>query len=520
MGKLLSNHTYRARYFVLQLQILLTIISLLNVVSNTIDNNYILLDINIYSPHDLNTVLITQESATKNDYIYLNIMNTNLSSDIIGRTIDEFLTPRPWWYMVNEIYEWDTSNHYILLRRFDRKFDSALYQITSIHYPSKCNHLHLHISYAYRFDSLGQTFNNLLIPTYINQWSLTVPYLIDPTVLQTSYLDMHSCPDIENKYLCIFLPFTNCDIPQTFKNLIDKYKTDPQSNEDIFEGQQYYSQASSDAQPIASNDFHDIIRTQRDKLGVMSTSIPLTTYYFYDLVSNTFEIERNTTLDLRSHLAVHGTFYRFNYKFRSHIAEYIRKEFNTINSKLPPFPSNGDCIAAHIRRTDRIPSDDPNATHWCYTHRAFPENRTCLNQETQQYYEDYNDCKLWPDYGCNLKRPFGSITVQEVLSIAKLLKHTNNVLLVSDDGEYVSNELSKINDDRNIYVLPAPQNHRKYSTKNGISYFASIHMFQQCSALIGVGNSAVTTFILHLMCVRHGNTYGQCPPFYDFGGSF
>ena len=118
-----------------------------------------------------------------------------------------------------------------------------------------------------------------------------------------------------------------------------------------------------------------------------------------------------------------------------------------------------------------------------------------------------------------MKRPYGSVTVQEVLDVARALKNTSqNVLLVTDDESFVRESLSRITDDRNIYVLGAPPNHRKKTTANGVSYLGSLQIFQQCTALIGYGNSAVTTFILKAMCVRNGEVYGECPPFYDFGG--
>lgn len=473
-----------------------------------------------YSPQDLIAALHTFDSSSTISKVEINVANAD---ETLGGVMDQFLMSRPWWYVIHEPYEWSTDKR-IILKRFSHEMDYLLYQIASVQYPANCSHTHLKVSSTFGLESLGQYLYNMVNQVERSQWSVVIPYLFSyrkPTFNNIAYLDAEECPTLKNKVECIFLPASWCPIPSIIDDLprhqaVDAWGKDLAS---IVDENRHFMEASRESKAISVEEYGTLIDQQNSHHGVIGSFLPMTTFYYYSPEHKNMT-RRDGQLAARGITTVYGSFYRFNFNFRSKVAQYLA-EFERSHSHLPPFPTDGNCVGAHIRRGDRVPADNGNATEWCYTHTAFVNNHTCYNQATGTYYAEYSMCHKWHDYGCHMKRTYGSVTVQEVLDISRLLKSDSQcVLLVTDDEKFVREGLAAAEDERNIYVIGAPPDHRSRKTSNGVAYFGSLAMFQRCTAFIGYGSSSVTGVILFTMCVRNGDNYGKCPPFYDFGGWF
>jgi len=208
----------------------------------------------------------------------------------------------------------------------------------------------------------------------------------------------------------------------------------------------------------------------------------------------------------------YGLLYRQNYHFRSMIAKYI-KEWKS--QQPTPFPENGDCTAAIIRRGDRIVASQ-NMFEWCEKHKIHP-NGSCLNDENGKI-ESHANCVHFYDYGCSSRIPFGEMTLEMVLHAASIVSQSKNIFIQSDDPAWLHQQVKNTTTNHlNLFLSTPPthKNHRR-STIGGVNYMANIKIASSCSALAGHRGSAVTMFFYNIMCMRHAGHIGVCPPLYDF----
>eukprot|EP01036_Dinobryon_divergens_P000005 gene5-6_t len=62
------------------------------------------------------------------------------TSESIGKALDKFLGPRPWWFVKKEPFKWDHVNNSslgneIVLGRFGKEWDPILQQVSATQYP-------------------------------------------------------------------------------------------------------------------------------------------------------------------------------------------------------------------------------------------------------------------------------------------------------------------------------------------------------------------------------------------------
>eukprot|EP01041_Mallomonas_annulata_P011917 gene11917-24963_t len=88
--------------------------------------------------------------------------------EMIGRAIDKFLGPRPWWYVKKEPFKWShtsnssSSGHEFVLGRYNKEWDPILKYIATTQYPLSCDQSLLRLEVTGGFDSFGNNFGNYI----------------------------------------------------------------------------------------------------------------------------------------------------------------------------------------------------------------------------------------------------------------------------------------------------------------------------------------------------------------------
>jgi hypothetical protein len=237
----------------------------------------------------------------------------------------------------------------------------------------------------------------------------------------------------------------------------------------------------------------------------------------------------------------------FNFNFLLRPNAFYRSKIDTlihsfrVNSS-PHFNASASCVAAHVRRGDRIKNiANINMTQWCFnaTRKTDAKQNLCLNED-----KELKPCIEFGsiiDYGC-YNVPFGSVTLKHVLKNVEKLVGPNkpNVVLFSDDMTWMKEEIKKLNENNNntskhwnVYYLPfQPTTMKKNKIKNeyeeykymrseastdsGVYFYASLKLAQQCVGLVAHFGSAVAVMFYGAMCSQHASMYGLCPPVYNF----
>lgn len=288
-----------------------------------------------------------------------------------------------------------------------------------------------------------------------------------------------------------------------------------------------YTTASANGLPLQREEFYKMSSStpRDDSMSGSDRYPPMESRVFgqHIVFDKNAKIEsRSFFYDSRKMLINYGFFFRMNFSFRAAVSEYLHGFFM---SQKKRFPTDGDCIAIHIRRGDRIPRGDQvvpgeNARDWCRKHTRF-DNGTCLNQDTNEIINDEMYCWHFDDYGCHGPNPYGGLVAKDFLDASRIINNVSkNIFIVTDASDTIQGELQNVTDERNIFILPTPHFHRVKSTANGIAYLAAIELVSMCTAFVGHSDSAVTMFMMRVMCARHAGMYGKgCPPFYDFNYS-
>ena len=185
--------------------------------------------------------------------ITMKIKKSSMSVDKIGKALDRFLSPRPWWYITKEPFKWDkdynnSDTYEVILQRFPYKWEMIFIKMLESQYPINCNDKMLRVE-AGGFDSFGNYFGNYENAKNTYPLAITVPYITGPDI---SFLDDNACPHIKNKFLCAFLPITNCTLPGNLN-----------SGEDLGN---YWTSANKEGKSINEHEFNNIYQKVYNKV--------------------------------------------------------------------------------------------------------------------------------------------------------------------------------------------------------------------------------------------------------------
>jgi hypothetical protein len=453
--------------------------------------------------------------------LMITVKITDITADLleIGEVIDEFITPRPWWFVVTEPYLWmyqpksqsPPDFYEITLQHIPEQVTPFMKELASVQFPTDCTKYPLRIGLTGGFDSFGNNFYNYNSLHSNNRHSVIVPYIVDDHSYSTSFLSKDSCPLISNKFECAFLSPSTCSIPSS----------------DLVVKNQAFDQATATANPMSIQEFDELqkkfmIHDKYHQHGTPpSPRIPPSSYrVHYDFFRSQGPQSATRSYDLMSSLFTYGILFRLNYSFRSQIFQEISKLKESFEkSSTGSFPSDGNCVVVHIRRNkDRAPYElrGQKIIEWCEKYKIQP-NGTCYDDETQSYVAK-GDCIHYYDYGCHTRAPYGSLSLENYLNAANIISpEIKNIILRTDDDHIVHEELSKYQGDKHIFYYPAHHNHRVASTSAGVSYLSAIELGKQCrGGFVGHSGSAVTNLWMSNFCIRHYGNYGTCPTFFDF----
>lgn len=422
----------------------------------------------------------------------------------VGNIIDQFIASRPWWIIELEPYSWkinrlkvlpgNKTSTTIVFQRYSKDYDIELLKIANTQYSDNCS-IPLHADSAPFFREWGNAMHNFESSAdYSDNGHIFTPYIADSLCVETHYLDANFCPNVNNKYTVAFLPTTNCPLPRILSSCNSSL---------CLPNGHYFSNASSDG--VLVNDFRKVISEYQLNAG-LSQETPKELKMFYTAYCGDIFMKQLHTTSSRFYIARHimfgygGLLFRQNYHFRSLVSQTVHTFMTNVS-----FPKHGNCVAVHIRRSDRAtkgPMGTLKVKEWCNAHK--------------------NDINA-ADLGCDLDIPFGALTLEHYLNASAIVSRgTRNVFIMTDDGDWLKREVTDLTSEGksspwSIYVLPAPPNHRAVLLENGVNFLASLEIARQCSGLVGHSRSAVTNALHKLMCFKHSKILGRCPPLYDFG---
>lgn len=505
-------------------------------------SEYYKIILNKFIPENFIIKLIEIEEnfiITKYENILIEINDLNAYPSSIGHTLDKFLTPRPWWYVLNEPYNWNKNNnnnneqlkyYEIKLNYVGDNYAPLLKQFANVQYSNDCTKYPLRICLTGGFDSFGNNFYNYDASHASFKSSIIVPYIIDRETTSTSFLSQGYCPHIDNKFECAFLPPTTCALPSLERvEMNQTFSLSSQSSSSSSSSTSSASTSSASTSSLSNSIPTPITQSEFEQLNKKANKadrnenpkyIEHAIATFSKKYSNLYlpngphvDEQRYSPYDT---LFTYATLFRLNYAYRSQVFHEIYKFKSSLKE---PFPT-GDCIAIHIRRNkDRAPYElrGPKIIEWCQKYKTRPDGK-CWDDEAQDYIAK-GDCIHSYDYGCHTANPYGALTLEHYLNASSLLpSKKQNIYLRTDDDLFVQEELKNYHGDKRIFYFPAHHDHRKGSTSSGISYMAAIELARECDGgFVGHTGSAVTNLFMSLLCIRHAGKFAQCPDFFDFG---
>jgi len=142
----------------------------------------------------------------------INLDEKNITPALVGKTIDFFLTTRPWWWVENEPYELDNprGEFLVIMNRFSKEFIPLFERLVETQYPRNCTNSTLLAQVTQGFDSFGNHFYEYANNKGSFQSAIVTPYMVGKAV---SFLDDEDCVHKPNRFECAFLSATNCTYP-------------------------------------------------------------------------------------------------------------------------------------------------------------------------------------------------------------------------------------------------------------------------------------------------------------------
>jgi hypothetical protein len=528
--------------------------------------------------------------------IFIGIEFPQLLTNDVVMEIDRFLAERPYYELINIHIHDDkssisipptepssdpssqspssvsASSSWMVLRLLPWKVSQLLSAFSSIYYPSpsECSQRPL----AVDMDAWG---------TWGNRFSITALHEENyPEAIFAVFLGDHckhhegnrfashsSCPHLLNKFNCVFLPSTNCSLPN--------YLLDCTLSKSLKDGDFYFfSNATSSATLIQDpSDIEKFREQSRIKQLTKSNSLFATFLHNFDEITpssrvfrpnNTELISIETTAILENHPGeflyedraaftyLYGLHYRPSLLFRNAMAETIR--ISRISSFFGTLMPNDTCIAIHLRKDDRQISGNVNMREWCSNYTNHDPNVADRDHRPSGIYDGRQvEYGVWMDYGCLYHIPYGYTTLEYFLNASLVMSPSaRNLFIMTDDPEWLDNAMNQVfpaisnfskshsledyekrqsqlekqqqslkykeYENLRIFTIADKRNDHSNRYESNIQFWASIELARQCHGLIIHPGSAVGRFIALATCFRNnrGLDYMHCPDVFDISG--
>ncbi len=468
----------------------------------------------------------------------------------IGKLLDQFLIPRPWYRLNHEPVHLNFhKRHIISIRRLSLWTDYLKF-ISSVQYPPSdvCNksymavnrQTYIHPGWGSVLDTSGKVAERFKFDVYASY--------LPPDQFSSAYsnavISPNDCVNEENIWNCAFMQTTNCTIP-TVITKDQRLHSCSSDNINCFKfetisGHTILNKAASDGQLVTTNE-NELIYTSSAKNNLQDTlykkfmTHEKNLQFKYILPKSKSLLMKYMPYETNVRQFMYGELFLFRpaYLYREQIANIINEY--RLQSKFLP---SKRCIAVHMRRGDRVifgrDHKPINMTEYCYnvTHpNSDGTRKKCLNENSE-----FVDCPEHDyDRGCSDEpgyKPFGSIRLSEIIHAAEQLGDSGvrDLVVITDDPEWIEDEQRSVEIKQsswNIHFIKPPINSRRlhiYSnyykvrrdgTKAGTYLFANFRLAQQCEGLVAHFGSAVAYTLYHLMCFHHADIDDHCPPMID-----
>jgi len=492
------------------------------------------------------------------------IESIGLAQAQFGLLMDRFLMTNLWWVMKKEIYNHRLRSdpasstslpvHEMVLVRFNVEFEPRLRKLAAIQYaPSQaiCAASALFIGRmvgsGWGTQMIFGIFRDQTPYSVFNTW-----YTRNNGPGETTQLCLpEDCiniltpnSELVNKWECAFLPVTNCSMAELDFARCHKLDGSEEAEamgcfpEDFFKLRDMNSGGGAAVAP-SNPSYTEVGRTPGNPYqeGISesfphdgSTDFLLNNRPFI----NAFGVRTKRRVPTDVTLGNFGLIFRPNYNLRSRV--HIR--LNELQKSDQPVPFNiyapeGECVAIHIRRGDRVPSV-PDMKQYCYLAR---NNGTigrdnCTEEllaevDLESQWLPRSDCGDLLDYGCFDPHSFGELTLLDYLRKAhEVAPGASRAFIMSDEDEWLDRELTTLAgtpyQSWRIGHLAAPPGARdadKNGTQYSVDFWASIAVARQCETFVGHFSSAVSLFVYEAMCFHFGASTGDCPAGADIGSS-
>jgi len=308
----------------------------------------------------------------------------------LGVEIDFFLTPRMWWYVVDEPSSLElapppdgTTTTHIRFDRVQHQLEVPLRHLANMQYPSEsvCSASVLLLgrhdmghpgwwSIMASYMTIRGHFRNAILSSYVSLGN-------DP-LDNVSFMTGSDCPHAVNKWTCAFLSPTNCSIPTSVITTCRSFKCVLNCLPDTEQASAVFTSATTDGVYVAKDNhtlFHHALERSRVvhpmqtphmevlRQAAASSSHRQEVLYVkpqgYLPPSAVWNGAFKVNFDLFPLF-----FLRFSHLYRSIIRQKIaaaRKQFEFLRTDR--------CLATHVRRGDRANelSTETNITHYCLT---------------------------------------------------------------------------------------------------------------------------------------------------------
>lgn len=306
---------------------------------------------------------------------------------LVGSIIDKFVTPRPWWKVIKEPYDWQggvlaSQNHNtVVLERYLIEWENYWRYLVSVQYPSHaldCARMPVLVGknsciHPGWFSVLSfYTFTHSQFPFAIS--TVYVPYLSDVTHQQNAFITISSpnktvfqadCPaynhsDINGKgsdtWQCAFLSPTSCPLPLRVTSC--KHSSCILEQNTGFS--LYLNQAAPSGEVLNATDIDSYGKapvTEEQRSHSHHTAAPPFLFTLPHNLTYAQAYFKSTQHCMYSHsdatssAFIYGFLLRKSAFYRSRVAKIVH-QFRA--ASVPHFNSSFPCVAVHLRRGDRI----------------------------------------------------------------------------------------------------------------------------------------------------------------------
>ena len=324
----------------------------------------VMLEVEVFSVFKLTELVPTIDSDLSLRRIVIRITNETTDTNAIGKEIDAFLTPRLWWYVQKETYDWNKhSRHIIVFDRVQHESESSLRLLAALQFPpslevcAKSPMLFNHRDFKH--PGWYSQLHMYQLAHHELPFAITAMYVSSQNSIRysASFITESDCPTTVNKWECAFLPLTNCSLPTLITNCtgvdcVLNSVPDTQHVSIVFDS----ASAMGNAVAAGSSEFKQTVaRSQIPPLHnarfifeqnaageFPNAQIRFIKSYNPELAP--FHWEMGFDLNFYTY----NLFLRPSFFYRSKIEEVIHKLRKSHN-----FPITERCVAAHIRRGDR-----------------------------------------------------------------------------------------------------------------------------------------------------------------------